>query len=162
MHSSFFNICYIKFCLRGHTTPANVRGHKQVLVRPSTTKYEWTFVEFFSFNFVPFFLTSNLKMRTTESWLYVSKHKISACPTTSTDYYYYFSYRKHFQETIGTFIFSYSPEKAFLHIPVKTTNNRTREYGLTNSPSLLNYPLPKNLNFGCFYKFKWKLSSRHH
>ena len=75
---------------------------------------------FFSFKLVPFFFyMSNLKMWTTESWLYDSKHKISACPTTSTDYYYYFSYRKHFQETIGTFIFSYSPDKAFLHIPVK-------------------------------------------
>ena len=124
MHSSFFNICYIKFCLRGYTTHANIRGHKQILVRPSPTKYECTFFFFFyiffpfflyfflfffyiffffffSFIFVPFYYTSNLKMRTTKSWLYVSKHKISACTTPSTD----------------IFLLFIVPEKTFLYIP---------------------------------------------
>ena len=122
MHSSFFNICYIKFCLRGHTTPTNVRGHKQILVRPSTTKYECTFVFFsfifflfffyifffffFSFIFVPFYYTSNLNMRTTKSWLYVSKHK--------------FRLVQHHQQTFSLLFIV--PDKAFLHIPVTNWN----------------------------------------
>ena len=112
MHSSFFNICYIKFCLRGHTTPTNVRGHKQILVRPSTTKYEFTFfflLYIFLFYFLIgsiFFNMSNLKMWTTESWLYVSKHK--------------FRLVQHHQQTFSLLFIV--PDKAFLHIPVTNWN----------------------------------------
>ena len=112
MHSSFFNICYIKFCLLGHTTPTNVRGHKQILVRPSTTKYECTFFFFYIFFFFYFligsffFNMSNLKMWTTESWLYVSKHK--------------FRLVQHHQQTFSLLFIV--PDKAFLHIPVTNWN----------------------------------------
>ena len=110
------------------------------------------FFFFFSFIFVPFYYTSNLKMRTTKSWLYVSKHKISACTTPSTD----------------IFLLFIVPEKTFLYIPeneleplfffifrrkhfcafqLRSTKNRTWEFGLTNSPSLLNYALTQRFQF---------------
>ena len=116
MHSSFFNICYIKFCLRGHTTPTNVRGHKQILVRPSTTKYECTFV-FFSFIYFSF---SSFLLNWFHFFLIC---QIWRCGQPKADFT---SANTNFglsNTSQLTFLLLFIvPEKAFLHIPVTNWN----------------------------------------
>ena len=146
MHSSFFNICYIKFCLRGYTTPANVRGHKQILVRPSPTKYECTFVffllYFFLFSFIfflfffyffsfSFFLLYLFHFITRQIWrcgqpkadFTSANTRFRLVQHHQQTFFYYLSYRrKHFctfQKTNWNLYFFYLPEKTFLRFPVK-------------------------------------------
>ena len=53
----------------------------------------------------------------------------------------------HSRKRIGTFIFFIYRRKHFCSFQLRSTKNRTWEFGLTNSPSLLNYALTQRFKF---------------